>query len=439
MTRTIDPLVSTEWLAARLRATDAEAASRPAVIDIREPHHYAAGHIPGSISVPFSPVSDWATSDDELMLELPDADELFDVLGSCGLGADSRVVIVGTVEKPPAPPFALSDANRVAATLFWAGVKNGAVLDGAYPKWVAEGREITTEVPTVTPVAYSNNVATDLVVSTEYVKEHIGKSVIVDGRDPDEYSGVKVDPFAGSVGHIPSARSLPAIGMWNVQGTYKPVDELRLMVAKVVGPDKNAEIVTYCGVGGYASAWWFVLTQVLDYTNVRIYDGAAEAWAKTEAMVASPKTEKFIVTDLQMPEFQQSIQPVYSKFATRVLWLDDRVVEGAFHMNVSWYLKAAPTLADKPHVHATDEIIGFFGSNPDDPYDLGGEVEIWLEDDKHMLTRSCMIFVPAGMKHCPLTVTRVDRPIFHFTTVTGHEYDRVSAAEAPGASDKGEA
>jgi hypothetical protein len=50
-----------------------------------------------------------------------------------------------------------------------------------------------------------------------------------------------------------------------------------------------------------------------------------------------------------------------------------------------------------------------------------------------------MIFVPAGMKHCPLTVTRVDRPIFHFTTVTGHEYDRVSAAEAPGASDKGEA
>ena len=92
-----------------------------------------------------------------------------------------------------------------------------------------------------------------------------------------------------------------------------------------------------------------------------------------------------------------------------------------------------------PHVHDTDEIIGFFGSNPDDPYDLGGEVEIWLEDDKHMLTRSCMIFVPAGMKHCPLTVTRVDRPIFHFTTVTGHEYDRVSAAEAPGASDKGEA
>ena len=141
---------------------------------------------------------------------------------------------------------------------------------------------------------------------------------------------------------------------------------------------------------------------------------------------STAKTAKYVVTELQMPEFQQQIQPEYSKFATRVLWLDHNVVEGAFHFNASWYLKAAQTLADKPHVHATDEIIGFFGNDPYNPYDLGGEVEIWLEDDKHVIDRSCLIFVPAGMKHCPLVFTRVDRPIFHFTTVTGHEYDRVT-------------
>ena len=138
------------------------------------------------------------------------------------------------------------------------------------------------------------------------------------------------------------------------------------------------------------------------------------------------KTSKYIVTELQMPEFQQKIQSEYSTWATRVLWLDDHVVEGAFQMNVSWYLKPQPTFSDNPHTHPTDEIIGFFGSNPDDPYDLGGEVEIWLEDEKHVIDRSCMIFVPAGMKHCPLVLRRVDRPIFHFTTVTGHEYDRTN-------------
>jgi thiosulfate/3-mercaptopyruvate sulfurtransferase len=39
-------------------------------------------------------------------------------------------------------------------------------------------------------------------------------------------------------------------------------------------------------VGGYAAAWWFVLTQVLGYSNVRIYDGAAEAWVKSDPMVS---------------------------------------------------------------------------------------------------------------------------------------------------------
>jgi hypothetical protein len=140
--------------------------------------------------------------------------------------------------------------------------------------------------------------------------------------------------------------------------------------------------------------------------------------------VSPPKTAKYVVTELKMPEHQQKVDPEYSKFATRVLWMDDQVVEGAFHMNVSWYLKAATTLADRPHTHDTDEILGFFGNDPAHPHDLGGEVEIWLEDEKHVFDRSCMIFVPAGMKHCPLVFARVDRPIFHFSTITGHQYER---------------
>lgn len=57
-----------------------------------------------------------------------------------------------------------------------------------------------------------------------------------------------------------------------------------------------------------------------------------------------------------------------------------------------------------------------------EPYDLGGEVEFWLEDEQHILTKTSMIFVPGGMKHCPLIVRRVDRPIFHFSTVTEGRY-----------------
>jgi thiosulfate/3-mercaptopyruvate sulfurtransferase len=279
MARSILPIVSTDWLATQMPATEL------VFIDIREPHLYAAGHIPGAISIPFSPVSDWATSTDELLLELPEEEDLLRVVGDNGMNGDSKVVLVGTKEPAPAPPYALADAPRVAATLLCAGVENVAVLDGGHPKWEREGREITTAIPEIVPLDYAGALCSEMFVSTDYVKTRIGRAVMVDGRDADQYFGVTVCPFAGVAGHIPTARNLPAVWMWSEDGTYKPVEVLEQMAAGVIGRDKDQEVVTYCGVGGYAAAWWFVLTQILGYTDVKIYDGAAEAWAKDNDMV----------------------------------------------------------------------------------------------------------------------------------------------------------
>jgi len=136
------------------------------------------------------------------------------------------------------------------------------------------------------------------------------------------------------------------------------------------------------------------------------------------------KYGKYIVTELRGPERMMAALPEYAKIGKRILWVDKDVVEGAFQMNCSWYMH---TSAQGPaaHSHDTGEMIGFLGSNPDDPSDLGGEVELWLEDEMHLITKSAMIFVPAGMKHCPLILRRVDRPIFHFTALTGGEYTSI--------------
>ena len=89
-------------------------------------------------------------------------------------------------------------------------------------------------------------------------------------------------------------------------------------------------------------------------------------------------------------------------------------------MNCSWYLNPCNHAPD-PHTHDFDEILGFIGSNPEDPYDLGAEIEFWIEDEQFILTRSSMIFMPSGMTHCPLNIRKVDRPVFHFfsTKTTG--------------------
>jgi mannose-6-phosphate isomerase-like protein (cupin superfamily) len=130
----------------------------------------------------------------------------------------------------------------------------------------------------------------------------------------------------------------------------------------------------------------------------------------------------YLVTDLKMPPEKQSIEKDYNKYARRILWMDENVVPGAFHMNTAWYLKSAQTLENVPHVHAEDEIIGFLGSDPQKPEDLNGEIEIWIDGEQHLITRSAMVFIPGGLKHCPLILRRVDRPIFHYTVVPGKRY-----------------
>jgi hypothetical protein len=140
------------------------------------------------------------------------------------------------------------------------------------------------------------------------------------------------------------------------------------------------------------------------------------------------KYGKHIVSALKTPaHFTQEFNAGYAKWAKRILWIDKNVVDGAFQMNCSWYLRPPDvgTGEAKAHTHDGDEIIGFFGGNPQDPYNLGAEIEFWLEDEMHIITSSSLIFVPSGMKHCPLILRRVDRPVFHFSTVTTGTYNYI--------------
>jgi hypothetical protein len=141
--------------------------------------------------------------------------------------------------------------------------------------------------------------------------------------------------------------------------------------------------------------------------------------------VSELKYQKYILTDLKLPEEQQKRADEYAKRATRILWLEDFVIKGAPSIICSWYWKATETEGTPAHTHDFDEVIGFIGSDPDNPHDLCGEVEFWMANEKYILTKSCLIFVPKGLKHCPLRVTKVDRPILFLAVGTSGKYSRV--------------
>ena len=141
--------------------------------------------------------------------------------------------------------------------------------------------------------------------------------------------------------------------------------------------------------------------------------------------MAESKYGKYIITemkpDLVLPEFRQKAKPQPDE-ATFAALLDDDVVKGSLYVECAWFWKAPKQSRVETHTHDFDEVVAFFGTNPEDWRDLGGEVEFWLDDEKHMLTKSCMVFIPKGLPHCPLEVRRVDRPIFHFIIGTKGTY-----------------
>ena len=141
---------------------------------------------------------------------------------------------------------------------------------------------------------------------------------------------------------------------------------------------------------------------------------------------------KYIVQTLQTPTLSPEFQAFYKTYASRLLWMDTNVVPGAFQMNMSWYRSAPemrPLYRHDEHYHDFDEMIGFIGSNPDDPYDLGGEIEIGIDGELHRLTKSSLIFIPGGLKHLPLSIIRLDRPILHFSISMNGVYSNTRTAD----------
>jgi hypothetical protein len=138
---------------------------------------------------------------------------------------------------------------------------------------------------------------------------------------------------------------------------------------------------------------------------------------------------RLIVQNLQEPSsITPEFRELYKKFAKRVLWIDDNVVPGAFQMNTAWYCSVPPRdPLFEEHVHEYDELIGFFSGDHENPNDLGATIEVTINGEEHIIDRSSIIFIPAGMKHMPLRLTKVDRPIFHFSVVMSPEYSGETA------------
>ena len=166
--------------------------------------------------------------------------------------------------------------------------------------------------------------------------------------------------------------------------------------------------------------------------------------------MAESKYGKYICTelkkDIQLPGYRawekdiigQDLLEGFRRGMEHVVWTDSEVMPGGFYSECVWLWpptwpnqRPRPAMTPEqmkdmqgvpPHAHPFPELLSFFGTDMDNPEDLGGVVEFWLEDEKFILDKSFVVYIPAGMTHCPLKTLKQERPFFHFTIGPGEIY-----------------
>ncbi len=260
-------LVSTDWLVDHLN----EPAVRIVEVDV-DTSAYKEAHIPGSLAW------SWKTDlSDPIQRDIISGPQLKALLARSGIGPATTIVIYG------------DNNNWFAAWAFWQlkiyRHQDVRLLDGGRKKWLAEGREVTKDVPQYPASDYSvpePDLSIRAFLAGVQASVQANAAALVDVRSPQEFTGEILAPpglaeTCQRGGHIPRARSIPWGTAAKEDGSFKTFDELRALYA-AEGVDGDKPVITYCRIGERSSYSWFVLKYLLGYEDVQNYDGSWTEW-----------------------------------------------------------------------------------------------------------------------------------------------------------------
>jgi len=101
-------------------------------------------------------------------------------------------------------------------------------------------------------------------------------------------------------------------------------------------------------------------------------------------------------------------------FLRHIAQLDGSMIEGAFNFTLTYISPKQDHKVHGPHFHEYPEMIGFIGADLNNPFDLGGEVDIYIgeELEKHTFNQTTIVYFPPNLVHCPLVYKKIEKPFF---------------------------
>ncbi len=246
----------------------------------KTPVDFSSGHPPRAQFVHW--VNDMTDSENLERYNNPKAGQFAELMSKLGIQNDDRIVIYDRMD------------SRLSTRLFWTlkyyGHKQVQVLDGGFAAWKSKSFALTRDSLRISKSKYSvSTMQEELLAEMELVESQLDdpNTMLIDGRPPEQFSGklpgrvFHTDKPHSRKGHIPGAVNVFWKDNFNADGTFKSANELRSLYENAnVKPSNN--VITYCNEGLHAAPPWFVLTQLLDYENVRLYDSSMAEWAKSK-------------------------------------------------------------------------------------------------------------------------------------------------------------
>lgn len=268
----MDALVTTEWLAEALGASDLRVVDASWFLDDTDARAgYEAAHIPGAV---FMDLVDFADAQTDLPMMLPSPAQFASRMQALGIGDGSRIVLYDTSP--------LHSSARAWWMLRLFGARDIALLDGGLAKWTAEGRPAASGTETLRHRHYTADPDLAGVRSLDQMRANLesGAEQVVDARSPARFAGDEAEPRAGVVpGHIPGSRNLHYATLFEADGTWRRGDDLRAAFARAA-IDLERPVVATCGSGVTAAVLAFAAH--LLGRDIAIYDGSWSEWGADE-------------------------------------------------------------------------------------------------------------------------------------------------------------
>ena len=230
---------------------------------------YAKAHIPGARYAHLNEDLSGAITPNSGRHPLPDASLLARKLGHWGVDERKQVVVYDD-------SFG-SMAVRLWWLLRWLGHDAVALLEGGFPSWAKQGRELTAEIPVVVPAEFHAAPDDSLWVDSEAMLEALREqSVIIDARAEERFSGF-IEPLDKVAGHIPGCINAPFEDNLDMRGNFLPAAELRANYASLLHGARPDSVIHMCG-SGVTACHNLLAMEIAGMPGGKLYVGSWSEW-----------------------------------------------------------------------------------------------------------------------------------------------------------------